>query len=90
MTFCQLLPPSRVRRIRPSSVPTQIWSAASGDGAIVEMVPKPQARARASVRSPVAQSGVPAAPAVAPERSGLTVRQLAPPSSERKSTWAPR
>ncbi len=87
MTFCHFLPPSRVTWISPSSVPTQTRSFSIGDGAMVAITPKPQALARETGTSPVAQSGV---PGTAPERSGLTVCQVWPRSVERKSTWAPR
>ena len=86
MTSCQVLPSSRVRWIRPTSVPTQTRSFSTGDGAMVEMAPKPQARARATGTSPEQSADGDEA---APVRSGLTTAQLWPPSSERKSTWAP-
>ena len=35
VTSCQVLPPSRVTWTRPSSVPTQIKEASSGEGATV-------------------------------------------------------
>ena len=85
VTFSQVLPPSRVTWTRPLVVPTQTTPSAAGEGAIAKIAPKPQAVARSTGTSP----SQPVSSGSAPVRSGLTVCQLAPPSSERKSTWAP-
>ncbi len=85
VTLRQWAPPSLERWITPSSVPTHRRRAASGEGAIAKMTPKPQARAPA--RSGRSQS---LAPGVAPLKSGLATVQWSPLSTERNNTWAPR
>src|SRR5579872_6290207 len=86
VTLLQLLPPSRVRWISPSSVPAQMVSACKGEGPIEYTTPK-RSVIGSSISFKVTASRRGGGSGWRRARSGLIFSQVLPRSRERITNW---